>query len=290
MTHDQLTAFVAVARCGSFTQAARQLHKSQSAVSKLVGNLESDVGLGLFDRDHYRATLTSAGQLFLDKASHVIEEVRRLESFGRELADKREPKIRLAADAITPLPPVLRAVRQIQRRFPEVRFEFTTEILGGAIEAIEDDRVDIAIAVADEPGQALETSNFAEIAIAAIVHSQHPLAEVRGLIPERLLLSYPQVVLSDSAQRRYGPNINVRDGGIRWGVGDLHAKKELLLAGMGWGGLPLHLVARELKRKQLVEIRVAHFQTHALRLQLLRRRDQAHGPVAQALWSALREV
>jgi DNA-binding transcriptional LysR family regulator len=291
MTHEQLVAFVAVAQCGSFTQAARQVHKSQSAVSKLIGNLESDVGITLFDRDHYRATLTSPGRLFLDRATGVLEEVRRLESFGRELADKRETKIRLVADAITPLPRLLRAVRQTERRFPRVQFEFTTEILGGAVEAIEDGRADVAIAVAAEPGQVqFEAIEFDDIAIAAFVHHQHPLAEIRGTVPEKLLLAHPQVVLSDTAQRRYGPNINVRAGGVRWGVGDLHAKKEIILAGMGWGGLPLHLIEREMKRKLLVEIQVAHFQTHAVVLQLLRRRDQVHGPVAQTLWAALRDV
>jgi DNA-binding transcriptional LysR family regulator len=172
-----------------------------------------------------------------------------------------------------------------------VQFEFTTEILGGAVEAIEEDRVDLAVAVSDDWGPlAFETAAFEEIAIAAFVHHQHPLAEVRGTVPERVLLSYPQVVLSDSGQRRYGPNINVREGGIRWGVGDLNAKKEIILAGMGWGGLPIRLVEREVKRKQLVKIKVAHFQTHSVSLQLVRRRDQVHGPVAQTLWTALRDV
>lgn len=291
MTHDQLIAFVAIAQCGSFTQAARQVHKSQSAVSKLIRNLESDVGIALFDRDQYRATLTAPGQLFLERATGVIEEVRRLESFGRELADKRETKIRLVADAITPLPRVLRAVRQTERRFPRVQFEFTTEILGGAVEAIEEGRADVGIAVSAEAAHVqFEAAKFDEIAIAAFVHHRHPLAEIRGTVPEKLLLSHPQVVLSDTAQRRYGPNINVRAGGVRWGVGDLHAKKEIILAGMGWGGLPLHLVQRELERKVLVKIKVAHFQTHTVVLQLLRRRDQVHGPVSQTLWAALRDV
>ncbi len=288
VTHDQLIAFVSVAQHGTFTKAARHLHKSQSAVSKLVSNLESDVGVTLFDRDQYRATLTPPGELFLERASAVLDEVRRLESFGRELADKRETKVRLTADAITPLPRLLRAVRQVERRFPQVRLEFATEILGGASEALEEGRSDVAIAVPSEPrSRAFEVAPFDEVAIAAFVYHEHPLAKVRGQVPEKLLAAHPQIVLSDSAQRSYGPNINVRDGGVRWGVGDLHAKKEIILAGMGWGGLPMHLVAREVKRKQLVKINVAHFQTHTVTLQVLRRRDQVHGPVAQTLWAAL---
>ena len=59
-------------------------------------------------------------------------------------------------------------------------------------------------------------------------------------------------MLSDSARRTFSPSINVIDGGLRWNVSDLAAKKEIILAGMGWGGLPAHLVQQELRRGTLV--------------------------------------
>jgi DNA-binding transcriptional LysR family regulator len=64
MTYDQLAAFLRVASAGSFTAASQRLHKSQPAVSKLVRSLERELGLELFDRGAYRATLTDAGRLF----------------------------------------------------------------------------------------------------------------------------------------------------------------------------------------------------------------------------------
>src|SRR5262249_24120397 len=73
LTYDQLTAFLAVAGEGSFTEASAKLHKSQPAVSKLVRNLEEEVGLELFDRRQYRATLTDAGRRFYERAASVIE-------------------------------------------------------------------------------------------------------------------------------------------------------------------------------------------------------------------------
>ena len=62
MTFDQLVAFVAVASRAAFTAASARLHKSQPAVSKLVRNLEQELGVALFDRRAYRATLTDAGR------------------------------------------------------------------------------------------------------------------------------------------------------------------------------------------------------------------------------------
>src|SRR5882672_2357517 len=75
ITYDQLVAFLAVAGEGTFTAASAALHKSQPAVSKLVRNLEDELGVQLFDREQYRATLTDAGRD--DSAAGRGDEARR---------------------------------------------------------------------------------------------------------------------------------------------------------------------------------------------------------------------
>src|SRR6266478_6320066 len=69
MTYDQLVAFLGVAGEGTFTAASAALHKSQPAVSKLVRNLEDELGVQLFDREQYRAPLPDAGRLFPERAA-----------------------------------------------------------------------------------------------------------------------------------------------------------------------------------------------------------------------------
>jgi LysR family transcriptional regulator, glycine cleavage system transcriptional activator len=59
-----LRAFEAAARRLSFTEAARDLHVSQGAISRHVRNLEKTVGRTLFHRLHRRVELTTAGQRF----------------------------------------------------------------------------------------------------------------------------------------------------------------------------------------------------------------------------------
>src|SRR4029077_16488297 len=86
VTYDQLIAFLAVANDGAFTAASNTLHKSQPAVSKLVRNLEDELGVALFDRSQYRATLTDAGRLFHERAAAVIESTEALRTFGMQLA------------------------------------------------------------------------------------------------------------------------------------------------------------------------------------------------------------
>src|SRR5262245_15327366 len=132
MTYDQLIAFVAVAREGTFTAASAVLHKSQPAVSKLVRNLEDELGVELFDRGQYRATLTDAGRLFHERAAAGIESSEALKSFGMQLAGRIEPIIRVAVEAVTPLRPVMEILRIAQARYPAVRIELATERLAGA--------------------------------------------------------------------------------------------------------------------------------------------------------------
>src|SRR4051812_9344336 len=145
MTLDQLLAFHATASLGTFAAAAAELHKSQPAISKLVQNLEAELGLTLFDRSAYRATLTDAGRVFFERAAQVVAETEALRSFGLALAGGGEPVVRLVLEAVTPLEPVLQVIREVQSLFPSVRYELRTERLAGALEALRDSSADLVI-------------------------------------------------------------------------------------------------------------------------------------------------
>lgn len=288
MTYDQLAAFLAVADQGAFTAASAALHKSQPAVSKLVRNLEQELGVELFDRRSYRATLTDAGRLFRQRAAALLEQTEALRSFAMELAGQTEPVVRLAVEAVTPLPPVTAALRTITERFPAVRIELATERLAGAASALHEDRADLVIATRiGVRGAGVESARFASVRIVPVARRDHPLA-VHGTPPSPALLrEHPQIVLRDSAQGADGPSLNVLDGGLRWSVTDVAAKKDMILAGMGWGGLPEHAIQRELASGVLVALDVPEFEADAMQLLVLRRRDRAHGVVARALWDEL---
>jgi DNA-binding transcriptional LysR family regulator len=66
------------------------------------------------------------------------------------------------------------------------------------------------------------------------------------------------------------------------------AKKEVILAGMGWGGLPEHVVAGALAGGELVALQVPEFEADVMELFALRRRDRPHGVVARVLWEELK--
>ena len=71
MELDQLRYFLAVRRCGNFTEAARELHLSQPALSRSIQKLEGELGQPLFDRKPGAVTPTAAGELLAVRAEQV---------------------------------------------------------------------------------------------------------------------------------------------------------------------------------------------------------------------------
>jgi DNA-binding transcriptional LysR family regulator len=72
VTINQLRAFVAVCDQGSFSGAARELNRAQSAISHAIKALESAFDVELFERNTRKATLTAAGRSLLPDARAVI--------------------------------------------------------------------------------------------------------------------------------------------------------------------------------------------------------------------------
>jgi DNA-binding transcriptional LysR family regulator len=68
---DHLREFVMLAKCGSFTGAARELHLTQSALSKHIASLERDFDVDLFVRDRVGIKLTRAGDALLERALQI---------------------------------------------------------------------------------------------------------------------------------------------------------------------------------------------------------------------------
>ena len=183
----------------------------------------------------------------------------------------------------------MQILRAAQERYPTVRIELTTERLAGAADALREERADLAVATSLGVDAAkLEIAHFRTVRIIPVARRDHPIAAGGGAVPRALIRAHAQIVRRDSAQGADEPSLNVVKGVLRWSVTDVAAKKEVILAGMGWGGLPEHVVADSLASGELVALEVPEFAVGAMELFAMRRRDRAHGVVASALWEELK--
>jgi LysR family glycine cleavage system transcriptional activator len=81
-----LTSFVAAAQHGSFTRAASELNLTQGAISRQIREVESHLGIRLFERVRQRVVLTDAGRIYLSQVKKALDELagatQRLTSFS----------------------------------------------------------------------------------------------------------------------------------------------------------------------------------------------------------------
>jgi DNA-binding transcriptional LysR family regulator len=117
---DQLRAFIAVVEAGSFSGAARRLERAQSVVSYAVANLESLLGVPLFERGKRRPTLTAAGEIVLADARRLDMLVGQLQAKTAGLRGGVEAEMSLAVDVMFPLGKLVEGLSAFAEAFPTV--------------------------------------------------------------------------------------------------------------------------------------------------------------------------
>ena len=93
MDWDKLKIFYAVAEAGSFTKATINLNLSQSAISRQIQSLESDLKIKLFERHARGLSLTDNGEYLFNTAHEVISKLKDVESILTETKSKATGKI-----------------------------------------------------------------------------------------------------------------------------------------------------------------------------------------------------
>ena len=90
MQLEQLEIFVAVARCGSFSAAAKQLYISQSTTSRAISALEDELGVRLFYRGNRVNGLTAPGETLLEEAVKLLDAAEAAKKRVRAAAEREK--------------------------------------------------------------------------------------------------------------------------------------------------------------------------------------------------------
>src|SRR5437667_11708480 len=115
----QLRAFCVLARTGSFTETARDLHLTQSGISHSMKALEGDVGCRLLDRLGKKVLLTQAGEQLLHHAQKILSEMSQARASLRQRGKWGRARLRVGAST-TACQYILPAVlREFKESFPQ---------------------------------------------------------------------------------------------------------------------------------------------------------------------------
>ena len=252
---DQLLVFINVSEHGSFSAAARHLHRAQSAVSYAIANLEEQLGLELFDRSRRKPRLTPAGEALLVDAREVVERVDLLSARARGFSEGIEPKLAVAVHMVFPLKLLVNVLNAFREEFPSVSLVMHSEILGGVTRLVEEGKCDIGISSAIDPfSHTLTAESIASFPTLPVASPDHPLA-CDGELDVGAVAKHTQIEVLD----RYETTPE-RDFGVlsehTWRVADVHTKIAMLEGGLGWGHIPVHLVHEQLHRGALVPLKI----------------------------------
>ena len=291
MKHDQLLALEAIVSTGTFRGAAERLRKSQSAISHTIRQLEEELELELFSRAAYRPSLTPAGEIFYREASRVLRQMQGLRTTAARLRAREEPELNIAVSATMDLDTLLPALADTGQRHPATHLRLRMEMMGGPIARLMEGKADIALASLDGvPLDEVEAEPVSEVTIRPVASPDLNLPAGSGAISASEMQSHVQVVAAGTGGAAHEQSRDLLPGGLKWTVSDLAAKKKVILAGLGWGGLPDHMTEEERRSGALLSLNLERFPVRRTMIFKMRRRDQPAGVVASELWDKIGTV
>lgn len=253
---DQLRTFIAAVDEGSFSAAARKLNRVQSAVSGWVGGLEDQLDVVLFDRTGRFPKLTPEGVQLLADARNIVAGVDTLKARARLMTSGVEAELSVVVDVFFPTAVVSAVAKAFAERFPLTPLRLFVEGLGAAYQPVLDGRCSLGILPPlPQSFPSLVSERIGELPLVAVAAACHPLASVGHRIPRRELAKHVQLVLTDRSDLTAGRDFGVASAST-WRLADLSTKYAFLKDCVGWGGMPLHMVEKDIAAGTLVVLDV----------------------------------
>nr|WMC98332.1 LysR substrate-binding domain-containing protein [Aminobacter aminovorans] len=181
ITLRQLRAFIAVADLGQFNLAARNLHLTQSAVSIVIRDLESEIGVRLFDRHTRMVSLTLVGQEFLPQARKILKDLELAVGDMRDNASLKRGQVTIAAAivlAATIVPPIIAAFVSMH---PEILVSIRDMPEEAISPALKRNEVDIAIGTLSEDDPEITATPLMRDKLMLVCREDHRFARQKSV-------------------------------------------------------------------------------------------------------------
>lgn len=253
----KLRIFVTVARLGSFTKAAEQLHMTQPTVSQQLALLESSLGVRLIERDTRYMRLNAAGETLLSYAERLLALADEAADAARNAAGLTERTVRIGVGhtlATYLLPGVLRRYRdQYPANIVSISVGNTTQLL----ESLASNLIDLALVGSPAVHPEVIAEPFMQDKLVVITASDDEwagrteiqLSELRSRV---LLTREPGSALHATVERLLGPEFLASSQVIR--LGETEGIKRSVEAGLGVALIQGIAIQREVETGNLAAL------------------------------------
>jgi DNA-binding transcriptional LysR family regulator len=176
ITIRQIQSFLNVAALGSFTRAAEKMHTMQPALSQQIRDLETELGIRLFDRTTRRVELTEGGAEFRNIAAKVIEDLESATRHAHELAEGKRGRIIVAAPPLLAATVVPRAIADFRQKYPGLEVRLIDARTDQIVEQVRSGQVDCGLGTFHTGEEGITLTLLARDSLMVFCASNHPLA------------------------------------------------------------------------------------------------------------------
>jgi DNA-binding transcriptional LysR family regulator len=122
-----MRAFQQVVDDGGFAAAARTLDMSPAVMTRLITDLEQHLGARLLQRTTRKLSLTEAGQSYLQRVRHILNDVDQAEASTRQQTDELAGLLRIHTQPVMAVHIIAPLVAEFRRRYPKVVLDITVD-------------------------------------------------------------------------------------------------------------------------------------------------------------------
>lgn len=222
-------SFVAVAKHGSFSSAAKALYVSQPALSADISKLESELGTKLFFRTGRGIRLTEAGELLYEYATGALSLMETGEDKLRDLLDLKGGHLTVGASDMTLRFFLLDYISVFRKKYPEVKIKITNAPSPKTVSALKKGEIDIGVITSAGNTDVLHDIELRRVRLIRdifVCHPDCPLSRQEKVTAEELS-AYPLIMLEGETStvkyiRRIMPELRKAD--IELATSDLVAE------------------------------------------------------------------
>jgi DNA-binding transcriptional LysR family regulator len=286
---DQLSAFLAIAQCGTVTAAARKLHRTQSAISRRISLLEDALGARLFERRGAQVALTDAGRAFFPFAESALAAV----ASGRDAAlaqlAPRAGTVSIAIVGTLVGERLAQALGELLRTSLQLSVLTTTSSEVSRLVRRGDANLGVRYFADEDPQIACEEIGVERMCV--VTSAQHA-RDSSDSTAQRRWIGFP---LTRTSKDDFGRLLHRRLTAAGMGsaevmaVDSLSAQKRLVEAGLGLALLPESSVRDEVQRGSLLKVAMPRIQT-SIPIVLIARRDGYVSPAARVVTAMLKDT
>lgn len=197
----QIEVFNAVMECGTVVSAAQRLGTSQPTASRVLADLEEELGFDLFTRQNRRLLPTPEAHVLHEEVRANYTCLDRLSDIARQLARYESGTLRIAAAPSLAISILPTAIRRLLNDCPDVRLLLEVHSPEGVLDCVQNREFDIGITAVSSADPSLTITPFCQVEAVCILLADHALAKKKIVRPEDLD-GQPFITLGASSESR----------------------------------------------------------------------------------------